>query len=836
MLFPLEVIGAGLPVAGVLTDLDEALEANGVCVVQAPPGTGKTTLVPPAVANTVTGRVVVTQPRRVAAKAAARRLAALSGTRLGNEVGFSVRGEQQLSASTRVEFCTAGVLLRRLLSDPDLDGIDAIVLDEVHERALESDLVFAMLVELRQLRPDLRLVVMSATLDAERWAHLLDDAPVVAVAADLYPLTVRWAPSPGPRLGSRGVTPSFLDHLANQAELALASQDAPDAAVLVFAPGARECDQVVQRLTGRGITAEALHGSLDVRTQDQVLRGAGTRRVVVATSVAESSLTVPGVRAVVDSGLSREPRYDSGRGMTGLVTVSEARASAEQRAGRAARLGPGLVVRCFPESDWAGMRRFTPADILTADLTQAALDLAVWGSPGGIGLALPDLPPAAAFAAATKTLTGLGAIDEHGQATDIGRRLARMPVEPRLGRALVASAPQVGTGQAAEVVALLAGDTRVEGADLVASWRAARAGNLHSGNLRSWRREADRLARLVPPSTRPRDLSDDDLVARVVASAFPDRVARRRGTGDDYLMASGTGVELPRDSRLRGQAWLAVAEVARVGDRALVRSAAPIDADQAQSTASSLLVEEATATWTNGKVSARRTTRLGAIVVTETPVPPTAELGRAAVRQALSERGLRQVLTWGEPTEVLRRRLAMLHLHSRLGHLGSPWPAVDDQSLTERADEWLGPELDQLARGASVARLDLTSALRRLLPWPAAARLDELVPERLEVPTGSRIRLDYPEDPSERVVLAVKLQECFGLLDTPRIIDGRVPVLMHLLSPARRPLAVTDDLASFWVNAYPQVRAENRGRYSRHPWPEDPLTAPPKRGTSRSGR
>ena len=835
MVFDLETIGAGLPVAGVLDQLGEALGQAGTCIVQAPPGTGKTTLVPPALANTVTGRVVVTQPRRVAAKAAARRLAALSGTRLGSEVGFTVRGEQQTSATTRVEFCTAGVLLRRLLTSPDLDGIDAIVLDEVHERALETDLVFAMLVELRELRPDLQLVVMSATLEAERWAHLLDDAPVVAVAADLHPLTVRWAPSPTPRLGARGVTPGFLDHLATGAEQALAGQDSPDAAVLVFAPGARECDQVVQRLRNRGVTAEALHGSLDVRTQDQVLRGAATGahgpRVVVATSVAESSLTVPGVRAVVDSGLSREPRYDSGRGMTGLVTVSEARASAEQRAGRAARLGPGLVVRCFPESDWAGLRPFNPAEILTADLTQAALDLAVWGSPGGVGLALPDPPPAPALAAATETLTGLGAIDAQGHATDIGRRLTRMPVEPRLGRALLESAPQVGSVQAAEVVALLAGDTRVEGADLVASWRQARAGDLHTGNLRTWRRESDRLARLVPASARPRDLADDDLVARVVASAFPDRVARRRGTSDDYLMASGTGVELPRDSRLRGQDWLAVAEVARVGDQALIRSAAPINADQAQSAAASLLTEQTTATWTNGKVAARRTTRLGAIVLTETPVPPTAKLGRAAVRQALSERGLRQVLAWGEGTEVLRRRLAMLHLH-----LGDPWPAVDDISLTERADEWLGPELDHLARGASVARLDLTSALRRLLPWPAAGRLDELVPERLEVPTGSKVRLDYPEDPAERVVLAVKLQECFGLLDTPRIVEGRIPVLMHLLSPAQRPLAVTDDLASFWVNAYPQVRAENRGRYSRHPWPDDPLTAPPKRGTSRSGR
>ncbi|MGD8216414.1 ATP-dependent helicase HrpB [Aestuariimicrobium sp. Y1814] len=831
MRFDLEVIGTGLPVAAVLADLEDALATRGAVVVQAPPGTGKTTLVPPAVANRVGGRVVVTQPRRVAARAAARRLAELSGVRLGAEVGFVVRGEQQAGNATRVEFCTAGVLLRRLLSTPDLPGIDAVVLDEVHERALETDLAFAMLVELRQLRPDLQLVVMSATLDAQRWADLLDGAPVVAVAADLHPLTVRWAPSPAPRLDARGVTPALLDHLADQAEQALASQPAANAATLVFAPGARECDQVVQRLRDRGVSAEALHGSLDIRSQDRVLRGDGGPRVVVATSVAESSLTVPGVRAVVDSGLSREPRFDSGRGMTGLVTVSEARASAEQRAGRARRLGPGLVVRCFPEGDWAGLRRFSQPEILTADLTQAALDLAVWGSPAGEGLALPDPPPVPAMSAAIETLTGLGALDERGHATDLGRRLARMPVEPRLGRALLRSAPLVGSAESAEVVALVAGDARVEGADLVAAWRAAR-----SGAAPGWRREADRLVRLVDRTPRPAGLGDDDLVARVVAAAFPDRVARRRGAGDEYLLASGTGVDLPRGSRLQGQEWLAVADMARVGERALVRSAAPLTEDDALAAASALVREETTATWDGGRVTARRTTALGAITLTRTPVPPTAELGRAAVRRALSERGLRQVLGWGEGTELLRRRLALLHRHADLGHLRDPWPGVDDASLVDRVEEWLGPELDRLAGGTPAGRLDLTSALRRLLPWPAAARLDELVPERLEVPTGSRIRLDYPEDPTERVVLAVKLQECFGWTDTPRIVDGHEPVLLHLLSPAQRPLAVTDDLASFWVNAYPQVRAENRGRYSKHPWPEDPLTAPPRRGTKNSGR
>lgn len=816
MFFDLDVIGAGLPVRRAVPALVDALDRDGVCVVQAPPGTGKTTLVPPAVAGLVGGRVVVTQPRRIAARAAARRLAALSGCALGQEVGFVVRGEQKTSAATRVEFCTSGVLLRRLLGDPELADVGAVVLDEVHERSIDTDLAFAMLAELRLLRPDLKLVVMSATLDATQWSRLLDDAPLVAVEAELHPLAVRWSPGPQ-RLDARGVAPAFLAHLADQAEGLLHEQQST---VLVFVPGARECDRVVELLTARGVVAQALHGSLDARSQDAVLRGAGGPRVVVATALAESALTVPGVRAVVDSGLAREPRWDAARGMTGLVTLAEARSSADQRAGRAARLGPGVVVRCFPQSDWPGMRAFPAPEILTADLVQTALDLAVWGSPDGEGLALPDAPAAEALTRARATLARLGAVDDQGRPTALGRRLARMPIEPRLGRALVEAAALVGSRGAAEVVAMLAGDERAPGADLVAQWRAPGG---------RWRQEASRLARMVSDHPRPGGLCDDDLVGTVVAAAFPERLARRRG--QEYLMAAGTAAELPRESRLAGQEWLAVAETSRVGDRAVIRSAAPITVEAARRLGQGLLVEELVGSFERGRVQARRVVRLGAIELSSTPAQPDVETGRRAVAEAIQERGLTAVLGWDEAAEALRRRLALLH-----HQLGDPWPAMDEASLAARAEEWLGPELDRLASGRPANGLDLVSALRRLLPWPAAARLDELVPERLAVPTGSRIRLDYPADPTERVVLAVKLQECFGMVATPRLVDGRVPVLMHLLSPAQRPLAVTDDLASFWANAYPGVRAENRGRYIKHPWPEDPLMAEPRRGTTRSGR
>ncbi|MEL4356627.1 MULTISPECIES: ATP-dependent helicase HrpB [unclassified Luteococcus] len=849
MVFRLEQIGVGLPVLAARDELRRAL-TGGIAVVQAPPGTGKTTLVPPLVSELLAagaGRVVVTQPRRIAARAAARRLAHLSGSTLGQEVGFSVRGEHRVGPRTRVEFVTTGLLVRRLLTDPALDGIGAVVLDEVHERSLDADLAFAMVRELRELRPELVVVAMSATLDASRWAELLGDAapaPVVAVDADLHPLEIRWEPAPPgvQRLDQRGVTFGFLDHLATTTARALGQTE--EGSALVFVPGAWEAEQVAQRLRSKGIEADALSGSLDARRQDALLAEQPGRRVVVATAVAESSLTVPGVRIVVDAGLAREPRHDVARGMSGLVTVSEARASAEQRAGRAARLGPGLAIRCFPQSDWPRLRPFTTPEIATADLTQAALQLSCWGAPRGVGLALPDAPPTAAIEAAEETLRALGAVDAEGRVTARGRRIAAVPADPRLARALLDGAPRVGARAAAEAVALLSLDERAPGGDLEALLNSLRQGRTPAAAR--WRQEADRLQRLVRGAGVGAGIGPAEVLGLVVALAHPDRIARRRGGPESsaYLLASGTGLVLDKGSRLHGQEWLAVAEMAlrQTGDGsgAVVRAAVPITRELAEQAAEHLRTRRTEARWSGsavggGKVVARERDLLGAIELTATPVPPDPLQAREAVLTALRADGLGLdspgLLVWPDTARDLRRRLALLH------HVvGEPWPAMTEEALLARADDWLAPELDRLAGGAQASQLDLTSALRRLLPWPEAGRLEELVPERIEVPTGSRIRLDYPEDPDGRVVLAVKLQECFGMLDTPRILDGRLPVLMHLLSPARRPLAVTDDLASFWANAYPAVRSENRGRYAKHPWPEDPLTAPPRRGTTRSGR
>lgn len=852
--FDLDAIGSGLAFAGSLGQLAAALgdhAAGNAAVVEAPPGTGKTTLVPPLLANLalqpgdgIVPRVVVTQPRRVAARSAARRLAALDGGPLGGRVGYTVRGDRQAGPQTWVEFVTPGILLRRLLADPGLEGTGAVVLDEVHERGLETDLLLGMLAEVRQLRGDLTVVAMSATLDAPRFAALLADdagsaAPVVGCPSALYPLEVRWAPPPGPRLDPRGVTRAFLDHVADTAADAHAAAQAggEDIDALVFVPGAREVSHVAARLRGRS-AAEVLelHGQVGAAMQDRAVSGrrpGEPARIIVSTALAESSLTVPGVRLVVDSGLAREPRRDAGRGMTGLVTVSCSRASADQRAGRAARLGPGRVVRCYDQKSYGAAPAHQTPEIAVTDLTGAALVLACWGSPGGRGLALPDAPPAAAMDEAVEVLTELGAVGPDGHATELGKTLARVPADPRLARALLDGTTGVGSRTAAETVAAVSGAERAPGADLPGLISTLRSGKA-AGSAR-WAddvRRMETLGRQAAPATGTAPGVSGvgpESVGFVVALAFPDRVARKvPGPGERYLLSSGTRAALPGGSRLAGHEWLAIAEVSRAdgheaaGTGAVIRSAAPLTVEAAETAARHLLTDVVEAGFGDGRVTARRERRLGAIVLSSTPVRPSAAEGRTAVARALARTGLRTI-GWSAAAEALRRRLALLHRE-----LGAPWPDVSEPALLARLDDWLAPETEALAGGAATSSISLADPLRRLLPWPEAARLADLVPETLEVPSGSRIRIDYPEadDDGGRPVVAVKLQEVFGWERTPRLVEGRVPVLFHLLSPARRPLAVTDDLASFWSGPYAQVRAEMRGRYPKHPWPEDPWTAP----------
>lgn len=839
--FDLAAIGAGLSFAAALDELGAALDGSGSVVVSAPPGTGKTTLVPPLLASRSSGRVVVTQPRRVAARAAARRLAHLDGSALGTRVGFTVRGERSAGAATRIEFVTAGVLLRRMIDDPGLDGVDAVILDEVHERALETDLLIGLLSEVRELRDDLVVVAMSATLDAARIASVLgtDDlpAPIVDHAVPAFPLTERWAPSPTPRLDERGVTWGFLDHVARTTTAAALElvRENPRADVLVFAPGAREVSEIARRIrdASAAFDVRELHGQIPAAEQDAVIRGRRPdepARIIVTTSLAESSLTVPGVRLVVDSCLSRHPQRDAARGMTGLVTTAASRSSCVQRAGRATRQGPGVVIRCVDERTYAAAAARPAPEIAVTDLADAALLLACWGAPGAEGLRMIDPPPPDNLADAVSVLRGLGAIDDEGRATAEGRALARIPADPRLARALRDGGPVVGSRLAAEVVAVLGGDLRIAEADVAQALIILRGGR--TPDARRWRDDANRLERMVAPVRDVR--SDLDGIGLVIALAFPDRIAHRverTADGAVFLLASGTraGVTGP----LAAVEWLAVADVARAtarvaaGSGAIIRSAAVLTEAQMERAASHLLTDRVEAEFTGGRVQARRERRVGAILRSSSPVRPSAQEGRDAVRRAILRDGL-GMFAWSDAATAFRRRLALLRRE-----LGGPWPDVSDAGLLGTLDDWLAPELDTLAGGTPAARVDLSSALRRLLPWPEAARLDELAPERLAVPSGSRIRITYPDpdDTSAPPVVAVKLQECFGWAETPRLVDGRVPVLFHLLSPAGRPLAVTDDLASFWSGPYAQVRAEMRGRYPRHPWPEDPWAAAPTKHT-----
>ncbi|GAV95343.1 ATP-dependent helicase HrpB [Actinomyces denticolens] len=905
------------------------------------------------------GRVIVTQPRRVAARAAAMRLASLLGEDVGGTVGYAVRGQRRTGPSTRIEVVTAGLLLRRLQAEPDLPGVGAVILDEVHERALDADLLLALLLDARAgLREDLALIAMSATLDAGRLRELLGGAvggagsardagaslaPLLEVPGAPHPIVERWAPPPATtaRLGPHGVPADFLAHVAGTAARAMAENDGD---ALVFLPGAREVDDVVARLrrilrTERGggsgdgpgdVDVLPLHGRLPAAAQDAALAPSapGLRRVVVSTNVAESSLTVPGVRIVVDSTLAREPRLDVARSMSSLVTVGESRSAGVQRRARRARgagrrvpllHAVGLGSRGGIPDPGDPVRRPHPARPGAGGLGRARR--------GGAALARLDRPAAGGGDADGRGGTGLARI---GRAGREGRRRGR---RPRGGGSLRRERPDHSAGpnrggdpgagaggQGASrgggadrgaarrrAAALLTADLRAPGADLAALAKSVRGRRESAADPRGtaqWVQEAERLERAVTEAlagagaargaggaagaqgalrsliSRSADgarLLDgldgldglggpggtgwtggaEESVALLAALAHPEWIARRRGpTGPSitapaatagpssgraraeaaYASVGGTGLRLPADSPLASSQWLAVADVDRSPGRsdALIRAAAPLDEELALAVAADRLSEETRTVWAQGRLRTERARRLGAIVLATTPGPPPGP-GEAAsaVARAVREEGP-GILPWSDEARELRGRLALLRTE-----IGEPWPEVDDESLVGAAETWLGPAVRALAvdgRRFDLGRLDMVAALRALLPWPEAARFDELAPERLDVPSGSRVRLAYTGDDGEplaRPVLAVRVQECFGWAGTPRVAGGRVPVLIHLLSPARRPVAVTDDLASFWRQGYPRVRAELRGRYPKHAWPEDPWSAPATRGTGR---
>ncbi|HEY3470573.1 MAG TPA: ATP-dependent helicase HrpB [Amycolatopsis sp.] len=802
-----------LPVRAVLPDVLSALDAHGSAVLVAPPGTGKTTLVPLALSST--GRVVVAEPRRLAARAAAARMAAILGEPVGETVGYAVRGDRKVSARTRIEVVTSGLLVRRVQNDPELPGVATVLLDECHERHLDADLLLALLLDVRAgLREDLRLLATSATVASGRLATLLGDAPVVEASARTYPVTFSYVP---PSRGER-----IEACVARAVRTALSEGDGD---VLAFLPGAGEIARTSGLLRLSDVDVLPLHGRLSAAHQDDALRPRDRRRVVLATAVAESSLTVPGVRAVVDSGLARVPRVDHRRGLPGLATVRVSAAVAAQRAGRAGREAPGRAYRCWAENEQALLPAYPEPEIRTAELARLALELACWSTPDGSGLAWWDPPGEGALAAGRALLETLGATGPDGVVTPRGRRMAELGLHPRLARALLDGAEEVGARNAAEVVALL--DAGATLTDVEAELRRLRSAG--DEGARRWKREVRRLEGLVAGRRTHGDRGPADRSpaaataaprpdpALVVALAHPERLARRRpGHAPVYLMAGGTAAELPHGSGLDSE-WLAVAEATRDPGRVhgTIRLAAA--ADERLATRVTPVSEVDEVTW-DGDVVARRVRKLGAITLAEKPLK-NADVHDALVA-GLRENGL-GLLKWTQDGTRLRERMAFLH---RV--LGDPWPAVDDTTLLSDVDRWL--DLSGARKKADLANINAGTALKALLPWPEATKLDDLAPDRLEVPSGSHIRVDYRGD---QPVLAVKLQETFGWTETPTLAG--VPVVLHLLSPAGRPAAITADLAGFWTSGYPAVRADLRGRYPKHPWPEDPATAVPTRHTRR---
>ena len=853
-----------LPVTRALGDIAAATRPGGCAVVTAPPGTGKTTLLPPAVAvalarhDASAGRVLVTQPRRVAARAAARRIARLLGEEVGGQVGYSVRGDSRVSERTRVEMVTPGVALRRLQRDPELPGVSALIVDEFHERDLDTDLALAFALDARSaLRDDLFVALTSATLEASRTVDFLrsstgEEPALVDIPGDIFPLELRYAPPPRGveavgAIGNErvGVRREYLAHVARTVEDTVASTDG---SVLVFLPGVGEIETVRSNLHLGDIPVLTLHGQLSAAEQDRALSPASGRRVILSTSIAESSLTVPGVSVVVDAGLAREPRFDAGHGLSSLVTVPAALARLEQRAGRAARTGPGIAVRVMDAVDVARRPAQSAPGIATQDLTDARLQVAAWGTPVE-ELALLDAPPAGTWEAAGQRLSSLGAIDEAGAATALGRTLASLPLDPPLGRALLASSALLGASKAARFVALLSEDVRVPGADLGA-WerrlgrggaRGASGAHAQAARVKETQARLERLAKRLPNSSATNALAPtparqdahgrtrEDELALTCALAHPEWIARRRPGSMAYILAGGVGAELPQGSPLEGQEWLAVASIDRApaSRHARILAAVPLSEEDALAAGAALLETRTQASIDKGALNASRTRTLGAIPLKAAPASSLSEEeATALVAEHLAAHGLGD-LGWGKEASSLRERMRVLH-----EVLGDPWPDVSDEALARTADQWLIPWAKRLANGGSLSKVSMLDALRSMLPWPDAARLDELAPEKMPIPSGGTRPIDWS---GAHPVLTLRVQQAFGWTDTPRLVDGRVPLVLHLTDPAGRPAAVTSDLTSFWAGPYRDVRAQLRGRYPKHPWPEDPLHAEPTNRAKRRG-
>ncbi len=832
-----------LPIDEIIPSLRAALAARTVAVLEAPPGAGKTTRVPLALIDEpwLAGmKLVMLEPRRLAARAAASYMASILGEEVGQTVGYRVRGETRISKRTRIEVVTEGVLARMLSSDAALEDIGLVIFDEFHERSLHADLGLALVLETqRHLRDSLRVLVMSATLDGVAVSALLADeggpAPVLRSEGRMFPIETHY------RAARRDERIE-----ATTARVIREALDATEGDVLVFLPGAGEQRRVAERLTGdtmTGVRVHTLHGSMPLAEQDAALAPArpGTRKVVLSTSVAETSLTVAGVRVVIDCGLSRVPRYDASAGLTRLHTVRVSRASADQRRGRAGRTAPGVSYRLWDQHEDHALLPSTRPEIVDADLSSLALELADAGISDPTTLRWLDVPRAGPFAQARALLAQLGALDDPGRITPHGRRMAALPLQPRLAHLAITAAERGALPLGAAIAALLEERdiVRYDGlppqSDLRLRTELLRRDGAQGAvgvavdrdGVRRVRQTADDLARRAAGgsgSAPSRASWEDADTGALLALAYPDRVAQRRsGAEPRYLLRNGSGAVLAKHDALHDAPYLAIADLEGTSPEARIVRAAPITLEELREDFGEQFVRVQLVEWDERTkaVRARKRTMLGAIVIddvvwTDANAEVVLRTVLEAIRAQLARSGL-EALPFSQAASRLRERMAFVHAHD------ASWPDVSVAALSASLEAWAGPYLDGVRSWAQLAAVDWHEALQSLMPWAQRSALERLAPTLLEVPSGSRIALDYSEPTAP--VLAVKLQEVFGWTSTPMLMDGRVSLTLQLLSPAQRPVQVTRDLAGFWRSSYFEVRKELRGRYPRHPWPEDPLTA-----------
>ncbi len=834
------------------------LREHSSAVVMAPPGAGKSTVVPLVLVQEAWAagkRILMLEPRRLAARAVAGRMAQTLGEAVGRTVGHRMRLDTRVSRDTRIEVVTEGVLTRMLQTDPALEGVAAVLFDEYHERSLQADLGLALALDAREsVAPELKILVMSATLEGAAVSRLLGEAPVVTANGRSFPVTTRYAgkgmpllPETGPGRGAQECPEALTARIVR---LALEEEQGD---VLVFLPGAREIHRVRALLEGSAAASSGaarlqllpLYGELSSEEQDAALMPAreGARRVVLATNIAETSLTIPGVRVVVDSGLVRRLRFDPATGMSRLETERISRASAEQRQGRAGRVEPGVCYRAWSEGAQRSLAPFSPAEIVEADLTPLALELAGWGVRDAAALRWLDPPPAAMLASARDLLERLGALDAAGRITPHGREMARLGVHPRLAHMLLRAKRMGSLALAADLAVLLSERDLLRGmagtrdADIRSRIEALRgesdSGGMDRAALHRARRGARDLLRQLGAATdsSPREARSGGSVGGLLALAFPDRIGRRRVGGEGrFTLTNGRGAHFGEPQPLSRQELIVAIDLDDRDRDARIRLAAPLSRDDIDEQLGSRLVRSDSVEWNEREqaVLARRVLRLDGLVLEESALP---EVPREAASAAMLE-GVRQLgiesLPWSREARDLQARVGFVR---RLGSDYERWPDLADAALTASIGDWLAPWLDGITRRGHLARVPLLDALLARLSWDERRALDVLAPTHLPVPSGSRIHIDYVDESAPAV--SVRLQEVFGLETTPRIGSGRVPVTFKLLSPAQRPVQVTRDLASFWRGAYADVRKDMRGRYPKHYWPENPLEAEPVRGVRR---